>query len=126
MPLDELGKLTGLKAADRGAGWYRVDSSWVDIAGVRRLVADALGDRPGHVTIVPDSRLGHRIECYVSGEGDLHLLHDACVNALPNHPTAIAPHLYVTCSGTPTNRQDTEAWRALPRLAAGDGRQERR
>jgi hypothetical protein len=125
VPLDELGTLTGLKPAERGGGWYRVGSSWVDVAAVQRLTADALGGRPCHVTIVPDGRLGYRIECYVSGGGDApspRLLHDACMNALPDRPTAMAPHVYVVCSGTPEDRQDTDAWRALPRLATGDGR----
>jgi hypothetical protein len=42
--------------------------------------------------------------------------------ALPDRHNTMAPGRYVLCAGIPDDPTDTAAWRALPVIAAGDGR----
>jgi hypothetical protein len=111
-------------AVDRGAGWYRIDSSWIDIAAVQRLVADVLPGRPSLVAAVPDELLGHRIDCYLAGADvpDLAAVHADCLAALAHRLSAMAPHRYVVCSRAPADVADVAAWRRQPVVTEGTGR----
>ncbi|GAA1300718.1 hypothetical protein Psi02_27600 [Planotetraspora silvatica] len=118
--LTELSALTGITPEKRGEGWLTVDSCWVDLAAVRRLVADAV-DGPGLVVPVPDERLGHRLVCYLNAETTPHDAHSACLAMSPGRMSAIAPHHYVICSSAPADLGSVRAWRDRA-LTEGPGR----
>jgi hypothetical protein len=42
--------------------------------------------------------------------------------ALPGWLTAMAPHAYVVCDGTPMDPGDEAGWRALPVIVESTGR----
>lgn len=110
----------------RGDGWYTVDSCWIDIAAVNRLVADVLPDRPALVVAVPDELLGHRLECHMAGTEatDVTTVHADClaVAARDHRLTVMAPHHYVVHEAAPDDPADPSAWLGIPVLAEGSGR----
>jgi hypothetical protein len=125
--LGTLGDLTGLRPVIRGDGWHLIDSCWVELAAVRRLVADVLPDHVSLVAAVSDPALGRRLDCYVAaGTEDLtpDRIHNACVAALRQRflPAVLAPHRYVICAYAPDDVDDLDAWRATTVIAAGSGR----
>ncbi len=126
LPLAELGSVTRLAALERGPNWLLIDSGWVDINEVRKLVSEALGAVPFHIAAVADTTHGHLLECYVAAKAGVlrtpESLHNACMRLLFRWPAAMAPHQYVVCTQAPAGLANTEEWRQLPRLAEGDGR----
>jgi hypothetical protein len=123
--LDEVGGLAGFQPVVRGAGWYQIDSCWIELDAVRQLLSHVLGGLPSHVVAVPDTALGHRLECYAA-VGDEPLsperIHAGCVAALDMRPSAMAPHHYTLCEQAPADPGDVEAWRAQACVAKGSGR----
>jgi hypothetical protein len=113
-PLADLAALSGVSPAVRGPDWVLVDSCWVALPEVARLLADALGT-PAHAEIVDGVLVG-----YATGFTP-EQAHAACMALLRagGRHTAMAPGRYVLCDGTAT---DGAAWRALPVLAQGPGR----
>ncbi|MFB6891860.1 condensation domain-containing protein [Kitasatospora sp. NPDC056327] len=136
LPLDRLPGLIGLEPVRRGDGWVRSDGCRVELAAVRGLAREALGDRPHLVVAEPDERLGDRLVCRVAASADdpapapevLAGLHRRMLGLLPGRPTALAPQWYVLhaapapCGPGPGAYADAAAWRALPVLAEGPGR----
>jgi Condensation domain len=134
VPLEEIPAITGLTAAVRGPQWLTSDGCWINVDDIHELVATVLASladtsRPIFQVIPePDSRLEHRLVCYLTGvspawsKAELEQLHTACVHALHGRPSAMAPHHYVVCDGAPANSAEAAAWCELPVLFDGTGR----
>jgi hypothetical protein len=117
VPLDKLPEITGVEPIRRGADWVCVDSCWVRLSAVRRLVTETL-DVPAYVEVDE-----HGLVAYLPAVVDSpEAVHSACVTALPQRFNTMAPGRYVLCAGTPENLTDSAAWKALPVVAAGSGR----
>lgn len=119
--LGRLGEVTGVRPIERGPGWYRVDGSWIDLAAVQRLLADAL---PAPARAFETQ--GELVAYLVAGEniGSAAQAHQACMTSLRQRPrrTAIAPARYVICAGAPADPGALGSWRRLPVLSQGTGR----
>jgi Condensation domain len=127
-PLSAIGKHVDLVPTRKGAGWSVIDSSWIHLPTVTRLLTRASGGRSAEVFAEATER-GTRLIAYIDGSGspvDTVLLHRSCVNALRESPeefrTAMAPHRYYICARRPlgTNLSD---WRQMPVLIDGTGRE---
>ncbi|MEV8632388.1 condensation domain-containing protein [Streptosporangium sp. NPDC051023] len=114
VPLAELPELTGVTPVPRGDGWVMVDSCWVELAEVRRLVGDAVDGRPFHVAAVDG-----RLVCHLAAPATPEEVHSACVDRLPGRMSAMAPHHYVICDGAPAS---PEGWPDRPVIVEGAGR----
>ena len=131
VPCDRLADVTGVRTLDRGEEWRQVDGCWVHLptatATVTKAVTKALADGRGsgprplvHVT-VDDSR----ITAYVAGIGaacTVRQVHRAVMDVVPGRPGTLAPHRYVIVTDPPERPHDTDAWRALPVIDEGSGR----
>ena len=127
-PLSAIGKHVDLVPTQKGAGWSVIDSTWVHLPTVTRLLTRASGGRSAEVFAEATER-GTRLIAYIDGSGspvDTVLLHRSCVNALRESPeefrTAMAPHRYYICARRPlgTNLSD---WGQMPVLIDGTGRE---
>jgi hypothetical protein len=118
--LTALADVTGCPPLDRGDGWIRSGSSWVDLAEVRRLLTDATDGAPCAVAAEPDGT----ITGYVAAAPctDLRKIHLVCLALLPDRPAAATPTKYVLCDGPPEQTSDLDAWQARPVHAEGDAR----
>ncbi|MER7207656.1 condensation domain-containing protein [Streptosporangium sp. NPDC000239] len=114
VPLSEVSGLTGVVPLERGEGWTTIDACWVHLPEVERLVRDAVGDRPFHVT-----EDGGRLVCHLAGPVSPVEVHTACVGRLSGRMAAMAPHHYVVHDGAPAS---PDGWAALPVLEEGTGR----
>jgi len=137
--LDRVGEITGVRPVIRGPGWLRIDSCWIELPEVQRIVDDALPGSAARVFAEPDPAGELRLVAYLAAGDDLRALrtlrtpeqaHDACMAVLPagRQPpdrmryTAMAPGRYVICAAAPADLADLAAWRRQPVLASGDGR----
>jgi hypothetical protein len=132
--LTRLGEVTGVQPVARGPRWSYVDSCWVDLDEVQRLVDEVLPASTGAVFVAPRRAAvdaGGAVEdrpvvvAYLAaGQTGLtpEHAHEACMTALPGRITAMAPGHYVVCDRPPANRFDLAAWRHQRVLAEGDGR----
>jgi hypothetical protein len=103
----------------RGPDWLLVDSCWVELAEVQRVLDKAFGPNAARVFAEAD---GRRLVAYLAQSGSVRdpaQAHARCMAALAGHPTALAPRHYVVCAATPADPADRSQWRAL---RAGDGR----
>lgn len=97
-----------------------VDHCWVDVADVRRLVADAVCPA---VAYVFESADGRPLVAHLAATEAVRTpeqAHARCMAALGQHPAAITPRHYVICPGAPADPADPAAWPAP--LAVGTGR----
>jgi hypothetical protein len=97
-----------------------VDSCWVDVADVQRLVEDAVAPAAAHVFA---SAGGRPLVACLAATGAVRTpeqAHARCMAALARHPTAITPRHYVICRTAPSHPSDPTAWPAP--LATGTGR----
>lgn len=125
LPLAEVGGLAGFPPVERGAGWYLIDSCWVELYAVRGLLANVLDGLPCQVVAVPDESLGHRLECFVAvGARPLspEQIHAECVATLPMWPNAMTPHHYFLCERAPADPDEVAEWRAQALNSSGSGR----
>ncbi|WP_433254080.1 condensation domain-containing protein [Streptosporangium sp. CA-135522] len=113
IPVAEIAAVSGVTPVVHGPGWVHVDSCWVNLDAVRRLVGEAVRGRPHHVTHDADGRL----TCHVTS-GTPAEIHAACLALLPGRTSAMAPHHYVVHSPAPGN-----AWLHRPVITEGNGRQ---
>jgi hypothetical protein len=118
VPLDKLPELTGVEPIVRDADWVCVDSCWVRLTSVRRLVIDALDVSAAQV-VLADRGLVAYLPATVDSVA---AAHSACMAALPERYNTMAPGHYVLTDGMPGDPADTSAWRALPVVAEGSGR----
>jgi hypothetical protein len=100
---------------ERGDGWARVDSCWVELARVREVLEEATG---GVAAVFGSEELVG----YVVADEKPQAIHEKCVALLPGRYTAMAPGRYVVCSTAPDDLTDLAAWQAVPVLAEGTGR----
>jgi hypothetical protein len=97
-----------------------VDSCWVEVADVQRLLHDAVAPAVARVFA---SAGGRPLVAYLTATDTVRTpeqAHDRCLAALAYHPTAITPRHYVICGTAPSDPDDPAAWPAP--LAAGTGR----
>ncbi|HXL94525.1 MAG TPA: hypothetical protein VN969_36805 [Streptosporangiaceae bacterium] len=97
-----------------------VDSCWVEVADVQRLVEDAAAPAVAQVFA---SAGGRPLVAYLTATDAVDTpeqAHVRCMAALPRHPTAITPRYYVICRTAPSDLSDPAAWPAP--VATGTGR----
>lgn len=118
VPLEKLPDLIEVEPIRRDVDWACVDSCWVRLSSVRRLVIDAV-EVPAAGVVVEDRGLVAYLPATVDSTDDAH---SACMSVLPERYNTMAPQHYVLCAGTPDDPDDIDAWRALPVVAEGNGR----
>jgi hypothetical protein len=97
-----------------------VDSCWVEVADVQRLLHDAVAPAVARIFA---SAGGRPLVAWLTATDTVRTpeqAHDRCMAALAYHPTAITPRHYVICGTAPSDPDDPAAWPAP--LAAGTGR----
>jgi hypothetical protein len=132
--LSRIGEITGVQPIARGPGWLRIDSSWIELAEVQRLVADAL-PAPAAVFTEPGPDGEPSLVVYLAAQGGMSTpeqAHAACMTMLAGDRTlvppggirytAMAPGHYTLCAGAPGNPHDLAAWRRQTVVAQGNGR----
>ncbi|MGW5419978.1 condensation domain-containing protein [Streptomyces sp. NPDC003943] len=136
VPLGTLTGITGVRPAERGADWARVDGCWVSPLAVADTLSRALGGRPAHARVDADGTL---VAYVAAGDGPLTpaRAHSALMAALPGRPGVLAPRRYVivadppedtatatgTVTGTATGTARTDAWLTQRILTEGTGRE---
>jgi hypothetical protein len=133
--LGRAGDITGVEPMIHGPGWLRVDSCWIELPEVQRLVDDALRVPAARVFAVPDAQGKPALVAYLAASAGIQTprqAHAACMALLPRHGrpqppggrryTAMAPGRYVICGRAPEDPSDLAAWQRQPVLAHGDGR----
>ena len=132
--LSWVAEITGIQPVERGPGWLRTGGSWVDLAEVQRLLADALPG-PARVFAVPGPDGQPELAAWLAAGPDLRTpeqAHEACLRVLTSGQgleppggiryTAMTPARYVVCTVAPAGQDDLAAWRRQPVLADGSGR----
>jgi hypothetical protein len=131
VPARDIGELAGLRPVLRDASWRRIDSCWVEIPAVQRLLDDAAASMPGldaaQVFCTRDiagSRTAEALVAYASASGDItpQVLHAQCQQRLAGRHTAMAPAWYVICDQAPDDLARLGSWRHLPVRVEGSGR----
>jgi condensation domain-containing protein len=115
VPVEEVSAITGITPVNRGQGWALIDSCWVEVAEVRKVLEEATG---GPAAVFGTTELTG----YVVADEKPQAIHEKCVALLPGRYTAMAPGRYVVCTTAPTDPTDLAAWRTMPVLEEGTGR----
>ncbi|WP_097868362.1 condensation domain-containing protein [Streptomyces sp. rh34] len=125
VPLDSLTGVTGVRPAERGPDWVRVDGCWVSPSAVREALSGALGGLPVHIDT--DQEAG--LTAYMARGGDTSLTPAGAHAALmaevgPAHggTGVLAPHRYVLVESPPAEADRSDAWRRLHIIEEGTGR----
>jgi hypothetical protein len=122
----KLSEVTGLVPVVRDpATWLRLDSCWMEIPEVQRLLDDALAPSAALLHVETGADGQPRLIAYLAAGDRIRTpdqAHTACLGALSRRYTAITPGWYVICDGAPADPLDLAAWQRQPVLAAGDGR----
>jgi len=111
----------GLAPIPREAGWRLVDSCWVELAEVQRLLDDALAPAVARVFPTVD---GEELVAYLAG-GTITTVteaHARCMAALPGRVTAMAPRRYILCDSAPDRPDRLSAWQLRAVISQGSGR----
>ncbi|MFD8292458.1 condensation domain-containing protein [Streptomyces lavendulae] len=149
VPLASLTAATGVRPAERGPRWLRVDGSWTSPPLVAATLSRALDGLPVHVTadapagsaptekarsendrrenaLTDDIPAGDTLTAYIAA-GDTPLTparaHAALMDALPGRPGVLAPGRYVIVRHPPAEADRTSAWLHRQILGEGTGRQ---
>jgi hypothetical protein len=120
VPSGRIPEIIGLQPLAGPPDRMLIDSCWVDVADVQRLVADAVAPAVARVFASAD---GRPLVACLTATDDIRTpeqAHARCMAALAHHPTAITPRHYVICRTAPPNPADPTAWPAP--LATGTGR----
>jgi hypothetical protein len=124
--LGQLSELIGITPIARDpARWLRVDSCWVEIAEVQRVLDDALAPGAARLQVRTDADGQSTLVAYLAASDRVRTpydAHTACLDTLDERPTAMAAHWYVLCDQAPDNPLDLAAWQRQTVLAEGDGR----
>jgi hypothetical protein len=97
-----------------------VDYCWVDVAGVQRLVDEAVA--PAVARVFASAR-GRPLVAFLAATDAIRTpeqAHARCMAVLARHPAAITPRYYLICAAAPADPSDPAAW--PPPVAAGTGR----
>ena len=123
VPASRMPGLIGLQPIPATPDRILIDSCWVDLSAVRRLVDDAVAPAVARVFA---SACGRPLAAFLAATDAVRTpeqAHARCMAALADHPTAITPRRYVICRTAPSDpaeRADPAAWPEP--LAAGTGR----
>jgi hypothetical protein len=120
VPASRIPEIIGLESLPGAPDRILIDSCWVDLADVQRLVDDAVAPAVARVVA---SAGGHPLVAHLTATDAVRTpeqAHARCMAALARHPTAITPRYYSICRTTPPDPADPAAWPAP--LATGTGR----
>ncbi|HEY2575420.1 MAG TPA: condensation domain-containing protein [Streptosporangiaceae bacterium] len=132
--LSLVGEITGIHPVTRGPSWLKIGPTWVDLAEVQRLLADAL-PTPADVFALPGPDGNPSLVAYLAATPAIQTpeqAHHQCMSVLagnrsltPPHGiryTALAPTHYVICQTAPPLPRTLPAWQHQPIQAEGPGR----
>ncbi|WP_375373253.1 condensation domain-containing protein [Streptomyces sp. CAI 127] len=146
VPMEALAEVTGVRPAERGPNWLRVDGCWVSPDAVREALGRAVGGLPVWVEVTEEpgpygSAAGAADTDGTAGEasgaephltayiacGETPLTPEEAHRALTAHiPAAgsgvLAPHRYVIVENPPAEPDRSDAWRRLNTIDEGTGR----
>ncbi len=114
--------IVGMAPIERNGGWLFLDSCWVELAEVQRLVDDLLA--PGCSLVVGDDE-GQPLVAYIAATEEVstpEAAHARCMARIASYPTAITPRHYVLCDRAPADPTNASAWRQRHILSQGPGR----
>jgi hypothetical protein len=120
VPASRMAEIIGLEPFAGTADRLLVDSCWVGVADVQRLVDDALAPAGARVFASAGER---PLVAYLAATDAIRTpeqAHARCMAALAAHPTAITPRHYVICRTAPADLSDPTAWPEP--VATGTGR----
>jgi hypothetical protein len=120
VPLAEMEAVTGIAPVVRGPGWVRVDSCWVELAAVARLLEELPGVRRAWVSGAPGALTAYVVP--QDATGTPHTVHAACMAALAGRYAVMAPQRYVLCDAIPDRLPAGARWSPGTVLAEGSGR----
>jgi hypothetical protein len=120
VPGGQMPEIIGLEPIAGTPDRILVDSCWVDVADVQRLVDEAVAPAVARVFASAGGR--PLVACLTATDTvrTPEQAHARCMAVLAQHPTAITPRHYVICRTAPSDPADPAAWPAP--LAAGTGR----
>ncbi|MET9768645.1 condensation domain-containing protein [Streptomyces sp. NPDC006415] len=145
VPMEALAEVTGVRPAERGPDWLRVDGCWVSPDAVRETLGRAVGGLPVRVAEepAPDGTadgtgagaagsaaggpgVAPHLTAYIA-RGDTPLTpeeaHRALTALIPAAGSGVlAPHRYVLVEDPPTEPDRSDAWRRLKTIDEGTGR----
>ncbi|MFY1584073.1 hypothetical protein ACN267_06170 [Micromonospora sp. WMMD734] len=117
----EIAGRIGLTPARRGSDWVSTPAGWVRPQAVADLVGEVAGGVPAAALVDPAGDGG--VTVYVAAsERSPRELHRRVLDALPGRPGVAAPAGYVVCRSVPPAGAGPDAWRDVPVLARGSGR----
>ncbi|WP_431886257.1 condensation domain-containing protein [Micromonospora wenchangensis] len=117
----EIAGRIGLTPARRGSDWVSTPAGWVRPQAVADLVGEVAGGVPAAALVDPAGDGG--VTVYVAvPDGSPRELHRRVLDALPGRPGVAAPTGYVVCRSAPPAGAGPDAWRDVPVLARGSGR----
>ncbi|WP_128817376.1 condensation domain-containing protein [Streptomyces sp. S063] len=126
VPMEALAEVTGVRPAERGTGWLRVDGCWVSPDAVREALGRAVGGLPVRVQVTEASGAEPHLTAYIAcGETPLTPAeaHGALTARIPSAGSGVlAPHRYVLVENPPTEPDRSDAWRRLEIIEEGTGR----
>lgn len=114
--------IVGMAPIERNGGWRLLDSCWVELAEVQRLLDDVLAT--GCSLVVGDDD-GRPLVAYVAATEEIstpEAAHARCMTRIADYPTAITPRHYVLCDQAPADPGNASAWRRQHVLSQGPGR----
>ncbi|NUT91067.1 MAG: hypothetical protein HOY78_03475 [Saccharothrix sp.] len=116
----EMSGIIGLPRIERGDDWLFLDSCWVHLPEVQRLLDDAVG--PARIVASADDR---PLVAYVAATDAVatpEQAHARCMARLATYPAAMAPRHYVLCHDAPATPHDPMSWQRQQVLTEGPGR----
>ncbi|MFG6192181.1 condensation domain-containing protein [Nonomuraea sp. JJY05] len=115
-------EVTGLAPLPRDGDWLPVDSCWIQVGEVQRLLDEVLTPLPARV--FPEVRGEPLVAFLARGPrvGSAEEAHALCMEGLRHRPTAMTPRRYVLCDRAPDDVTDLDAWLSRPVVAQGAGR----
>ncbi|MGW9246238.1 condensation domain-containing protein [Streptomyces sp. EN27] len=126
VPMEALAEVTGVRPAERGTGWLRVDGCWVSPDAVREALGRAVGGLPVRVQVTEAPGAEPHLTAYIAcGETPLTPAeaHRALTARIPSAGSGVlAPHRYVLVENPPTEPDRSDAWRRLEIIEEGTGR----
>ncbi|MEV6709221.1 condensation domain-containing protein [Micromonospora wenchangensis] len=117
----EIAGRIGLTPARRGSDWVSTPAGWVRPQAVADLVGEVAGGVPAAALVDPAGDGGVTVYAAAS-ERSPRELHRRVLDALPGRPGVAAPTGYVVCRSAPPAGAGPDAWRDVPVLARGSGR----